>query len=1124
VLARQGDELTLATILILDDQPTDREYLARLLAESGHRLFQGADGDEALAIAQAEHLDLIIADILMPTMDGSQLIRRLRADPVTAALPVIFCTLHYHEREARALAKACGVAHVLTKPGEPEVVLRTVKAALGMIQSPATPPASEELDHERLGLLTSQMSEKVAQLRIANARSAALIELGLQLGSERDLPRLLESFCRAARKIIGARYAIASITNGDGSASRYFFTSGMDAQTVSRLGSPGAMREGMAALLGEPRCLRLDNPNGDPAALGLPASYPPVHSWLGASIVSSARVYGWLGLIDKIGAEAFSDEDEHVAGILAAQLGRVYESGSLYADMRRRAAELELEVAERKQAQKALIESEARKGSILDSALDCIVSIDKDGLIREFNPAAEKVFGYRRAEVLGSALAERLIPPSLRERHRTGLARFLATREGTLLGKRIEMIGMRADGTEFPIELSIAHFLVQDEPMFTGIIRDITDRKRAEEALRTSEERLRLLLDSTAEAIYGIDLEGRCTFANTACARILEYAEPSQFLGANMHALIHHTRVDGTPYPAEECQIFQAFRRGEGSHVDDEVLWRADGSGFPAEYWSYPIRHEGQIVGAVVTFLDVTERRRLEDQFRQAQERLRHVVISSPSVLFTVPVVAEQNLGISWTSDNLPKVLGYSPEAALGKDWWMGNVHPEDRDQVIAQFQANLLNQERSTYEYRFRHGDGSYRWTRSELRVIRDSAGRPAEVVGSWTDITERKHIEEQFRQAQKMEAVGRLAGGVAHDFNNLLQVITGYGELLLETLRPDDPSRDLVEEMTRAGERAASLTRQLLAFSRQSVLAPRVLDLNSVVIDLEKMLRRVIGEDIDLKTALRPGLGRIKADPGQIEQVLMNLAVNARDAMPQGGKLTIETRDADLDEEYARLHAGVRHGPYVLLAVSDSGHGMTPEVQARIFEPFFTTKEMGKGTGLGLATVFGVVQQAGGHVAVYSEPGVGATFKVYLPRVEESVSPTKSRSSVLPAPKGTETVLVVEDEDAVRALVRIILREAGYRVLEASDGGAALAVAGRCQGPIHLLLSDVVMPVLGGRQLAERLLALHPEMKVLYQSGYTDDAVVRHGILQEKVHFLQKPYSPAALAAKVREVLDGA
>ena len=986
----------MATILIIDDQPTDREYLATLLAESGHRLLQGADGDEALVIAQAEHLDLVIADILMPTMDGSQLIRRFRADPVTAGIPVIFCTLHYHEREARALAKACGVAHVLTKPGEPEVVLRTVKAALGTIQSPAAPVAADELDHGPLGLLTAQMSEKVAQLRIVNARSAALIDLGLQLGSERDLPRLLHSFCSAARKIIGARYAIASITRDDGSlGSRYFFTSGMDAQTVSRLGSLDPNREGIAAVLGEARCLRLDNPGGDPVALGFPASYPPVHSWLGAPIVSPGRVYGWLGLIDKIGTVAFSEEDERVAGILTAQVGRIYENGSLYAGALHHATELELEVAE---------------------------------------------------------------------------------------------------------------------------------RKRAEEALRASEAQSRLLLASTAEAIYGIDLHGLCTFCNSACLRLLGYAEPHQLLGKNMHVMIHHTRADGTPYPQEECRIYQAFRQGEGSHVEDEVIWRADGLSFPAEYWSYPIRHEEQIVGSVVTFLDITERRRLEEQFRQAQRRLQHVVASSPAVLFTVAVASTQFAWVSWISDNLREILGHPPEAALGQDWWMGNVHPEDRDDVIAQFRADLLNQERSTYEFRFRHGDGSYRWIRSELRLIRDGAGQAVDIIGSWTDITERKRLEDQFRQAQKMEAVGQLAGGVAHDFNNLLQVVMGYGELLLGTLRPDDPSRELVGEMTRAGERAAGLTRQLLAFTRQAVLAPKVLVLNSVVIDLEKMLRRVIGEDIDLGTDLQPRLGCVRADPGQIEQVVMNLAVNARDAMPQGGKLTIETNDAWLDEEYARQHAGVRPGPYVLLAVSDTGHGMTPEVKAHIFEPFFTTKEKGKGTGLGLATVFGIVQQAGGHVAVYSEPGVGTSFKVYLPRIDDAASPAMSRPGLQAAPKGTETVLLVEDEEAVRSLTRIVLQGAGYRVLEASDGGEALIVAGGHEGPIHLLLSDVVMPVLSGRQLAERLLALHPEIKVLFQSGYTDDAVVRHGVLQEKVHFLQKPYSPAALAAKVREVLDGA
>ena len=391
-------------------------------------------------------------------------------------------------------------------------------------------------------------------------------------------------------------------------------------------------------------------------------------------------------------------------------------------------------------------------------------------------------------------------------------------------------------------------------------------------------------------------------------------------------------------------------------------------------------------------------------------------------------------------------------------------------------------------------------------------------------TDVTAQKSLEAQFRQSQKMEAVGQLAGGVAHDFNNLLTIINGYSDLLLTSLPPDDPSRELVSEIYKAGERSAGLTRQLLAFSRKQVLAPRTLDLNTVVADTASLLRRVIGEDVRFATAPSPGLWPVLADPGQIEQVLLNLAVNARDAMPGGGKLTIETRNVELDEGYAAAHPDARPGPHVLLAVSDTGHGMTLEVKVRIFEPFFTTKGVGKGTGLGLATVYGIVKQSGGHVGVYSEVGVGTTFKVYLPRAEPEGRTFKGQSRLLTPPRGTETVLVVEDEDAVRALTRHILQHAGYTVLEAADGDEARAAGGgRAPGRSHLVVSDVVMPGSTGREVAERLAGRHPGIGVLFVSGYTDDAVVRHGVLHDKVNFLQKPFTPATLAWKVREVLDG-
>jgi CheY-like chemotaxis protein len=385
-------------------------------------------------------------------------------------------------------------------------------------------------------------------------------------------------------------------------------------------------------------------------------------------------------------------------------------------------------------------------------------------------------------------------------------------------------------------------------------------------------------------------------------------------------------------------------------------------------------------------------------------------------------------------------------------------------------------------------------------------------------------RQSEGQLRQAVKMEAVGRLAGGVAHDFNNILTAITGYSELALMNLDPLDPVRHDVKDILAAAERATSLTHQLLAFSRKQVLHPQRLDLNQVVANLDKMLRRIIGEDIDLVTILGPELGAVMADPGQIEQVIMNLVVNARDAMPQGGNLTIETANADLDEAYARKRVQVQPGPYVMLAVSDTGVGLDRDSLDRIFEPFFTTKEAGKGTGLGLATVYGIVKQSGGYVGVYSEVGHGTTFKIYLPRLEEAAGAGPPAAGTAELRRGRETLLLVEDADLLRGLAREVLERAGYMVLEARNGAEALQVHQQHEGPIHLLLTDVVMPGMNGRELAEQLAPLEPEMKVLYMSGYTDDTIVQHGVLEPGVAFLQKPFSPAALTRKVREVLEAA
>jgi PAS domain S-box-containing protein len=468
----------------------------------------------------------------------------------------------------------------------------------------------------------------------------------------------------------------------------------------------------------------------------------------------------------------------------------------------------------------------------------------------------------------------------------------------------------------------------------------------------------------------------------------------------------------------------------------------------------------------------------------------------------------------------LIRMLGYESaadvlELDLARDVY---ADPAERDRLV--IRDSYTEHDYDEVEATWKRKDGRLLTLQLNVRAARDVAGRVEYYETFVRDLTEQRRLQEQLVQSQKMEAVGRLAGGIAHDFNNLLTVITSYSDLLLEDLAPTDPKREDVEQVRHAADGAAALTRQLLAFSRQQVLAPRVVNLSAVVQGVEKMLRRVIGEDVDLVTSLDPDVGSVKADVGQLEQVLMNLAVNARDAMPAGGQVMLETANIEYDPDYARDEAAGPARRFVMLAVSDTGIGMDEATKARIFEPFFTTKGPGKGTGLGLATVYGIVQQSGGYIWVYSELGRGTTFKIYLPEVDAPPEAAAVAASELP--RGTETVLLVEDSEAVRAVARQVLERQGYTVLEAPRGDVALALAAAHDGPIHLLLTDVVMPGLSGRQVADQLTELRPDMQVLYASGYTDDAVVRHGVLEAGIAYLQKPFTTATLTRKVRETLD--
>jgi two-component system, cell cycle sensor histidine kinase and response regulator CckA len=517
---------------------------------------------------------------------------------------------------------------------------------------------------------------------------------------------------------------------------------------------------------------------------------------------------------------------------------------------------------------------------------------------------------------------------------------------------------------------------------------------------------------------------------------------------------------------------------------------------------------------------ELAERKQIETALRESELRFRQL--------------AEHIHEAFWLSDpHISRLLYISP--AYEKIWerscaslydqphsFLEAVHPADRERVIAAL-GRQQHGEATDEEYRILRPDASVRWIWDRSFPVTDASGQVERIARVTQDITDRKQLEAQFLQAQKLEGIGRLAGGIAHDFNNLLTAIGGYADLIWDALSHDHPIRSDLEEIRKAVARATNLTRQLLAFARKQIIEPRVLNLNDLIIDMDKLLRRVIGEDIDLITRPAPNLGWVKADPGQIEQVLVNLALNARDAMPEGGKLTIETRNVFLNKAYARGHQSVTEGAYVLLAVSDTGVGMDSEIQTHAFEPFFTTKAQGKGTGLGLATCYGIIKQHGGNIWVYSEVGQGTTFKIYLPQVEGSTNTAPLQVEVHALPRGKETVLVVEDEVAVRALAARVLREQGYTVLEAGNGVEAIRVAEvHAPAAIDLLLTDVVMPHMGGKAVADQIITLYPTLKVLFISGYTDSAIVHHGRLDEGVAFLHKPFTPAVLARKVREVLD--
>ena len=632
----------------------------------------------------------------------------------------------------------------------------------------------------------------------------------------------------------------------------------------------------------------------------------------------------------------------------------------------------------------------------------------------------------------------------------------------------------------------------------------------AREAQRSSEERYRVLFERNVAGVFRASLDGRLLDLNETCARMFGYAGRDEARA--------HTLQEALAGSAGYERLKQRLLEQKSINNFELQLHRRDGQFLWVLATASLVEDATEAPVIEGTLLDITEWKHASEALQQSENRFRAMVENSTDAISLVDAQGK----VLYSSHAISPIFGYSLEERKGKNIFE-LVHPEDVGETQPLFKKLLQSPFTSvSTQIRYRHKDGTWRWIEALGTNLLEEPSVKAVVI-NYRDISERRQLQEQLFQAQKMEAVGRLAGGVAHDFNNLLTAILGYSDMVLEKLPRNSLLRRYTSEIKKAGERAASLTRQLLAFSRLQVMAPQVLDLNTVISDMEKMLRRVIREDVSLATVLEAAVGRIKADPSQIEQVVLNLAVNARDAMPHGGNLTLKTSGVTLEEGFTTQGIRVQPGDYVLLEVTDTGCGMDPETRARAFEPFFTTKEKGKGTGLGLSTVYGIVKQSGGYIWLHSESGRGTTFRIYLPRVDEATGPAKSSEAAAKPHRGNETILLVEDEGSVRDLLRTVLRSKGYEILEAKNGEEALEVCMSWQKPIHLTLTDIVMPQMNGRELARRVAALHPETKVLYMTGYAGNKVGGMEVLEEDAQFIQKPFSAESLGDKIRSILDG-
>ena len=880
------------------------------------------------------------------------------------------------------------------------------------------------------------------------------------------------------------------------------------------------------------------------------------------------------------------------------------------------------------QLQQALHESEARQQALLEFALDCIICADAEARITDFNPAAERTFRVSRLDILGKDVIQAILHPALQDRLRREFFTPAVPVGIDIIGNRIETRCARADGSQFPAEITVTRIIIENQTSYTVYIRDITARRRAEEMVA----RLAAIVESSQDAIIGKDLACQITSWNKGAEQMYGYSA-NEAIGQNISILAPAGRSHEfqtvieelrAGHPIKNFETIRMAKDGRLIHVAlavspvldsegavtgassiarditarklaEEALRRANETSIYASpipiiaadterrltMWNpaaealfgwteaevigktnpiipnevhpeademhnkllsgetlrglevlrqtrngalvtislsaAPIRDANRKVKGILGFLlDISDRKRSEEALRQAEEKYRTIFENAVEGIYqTTP----DGKYIS-ANPAVARMLGFdSPEELISARQNIRTqeyVKPEMRAEFVKKLEEFGIVQ---NFEYEAYRKDGKVIWVSSNARIVRGADGRTLYFEGTVEDITHRRELEQQLQQMQKIEAVGRLAGGVAHDFNNILMAISSYAELLDKKLT-NDTARRYAGEIVKATERGSSLTEGLLTFSRKQVISPKVLDLNALIAEQIKMLQRLIPENIEVQFSPGDGIGRVKADPSQVQQVLMNLIINARDAMPNGGRLLIETGNAELDRADCSLASEARVGKYVMVAVSDNGCGMTAEIKSQIFEPFFTTKEQGKGTGLGLAIVFGIVKQTGGQVFVHSEPDLGTTFKIYFPFVEAEAH-GQDAEECQQSIAGAETILLVEDEDGVRDSAAEYLRENGYTVLTAKGGPQALQAVEQYDQPIQLLLTDLIMPLMSGRELSEQIVKIRPEIQVVFMSGYSNNLLSNQQILDPKHVLLQKPFRLATLGRRVRDVL---